>query len=124
MERLVQRPLTRLRVTRRTAILAACGVGLAACGGGSSGDATRNKVATSQAAAGIARQATAVATAPPVAQVCLVSRERGLPAEYAPADLAALPRDYCLGDNIRLRAEATRAAIKLIDAAWEEEHKI
>jgi D-alanyl-D-alanine carboxypeptidase len=94
----------------------------AACGGGSTSE-QRLKIATAPAAAPIVRaQLTPVPTPPP--QLCLVTRERGVPESYVPPDLAALPRDYTLGPNIRLRAEAARAAIKLIDAAWEEGHKI
>src|SRR5215207_917150 len=92
-----------------------------ACGGASSEE--RLKIATAPAAAPIVRSAlTPVPTPPP--QLCLVTRERGVPESYAPTDLVALPRDYTLGPNIRLRPEAARAAIKLIDAAWEDGHKI
>jgi len=108
---------------KRTIILASAALVLAACGGGGASSEARLKIATAPAAAPIVRaQVTPVPTLPP--QLCLVTRERGVPESYVPQDLTALPRDYTLGDNIRLRAEAARAAIKLIDAAWDNGHKI
>lgn len=96
-----------------------------ACGGGSKHpEPARITIATSQAAAAVPRVQTPAPT--PAPQLCLVTRERGVPATYVPADLVVLPRDYTLGANIQLRREAAQAAIKLIDAAWaaEPKHKI
>ena len=95
----------------------------AACGGSDSAStaATQPAKIAKMATPAVIVQAPS-ATPPP--QLCLVTRERGVGESYVPPDLVVLPRDYTLGSNIRLRREVAQAAIKLIDAAWEEGHKI
>ena len=93
-----------------------------ACGSTSASSPPSQPASRSQTAARATPAPTPVST--PLPQVCLVTRDQGVGEAYVPPDLVALPRDYTLGSNIRLRAEAARAAVQLIDVAWQDGHKL
>ena len=97
-------------------------LGAVACGGTVAAPAQRQPEQRTAAAVRQTPPPTPLPTPPP--QVCLVTREQGVGETYVPPDLVALPRDYTVGPNIRLRREAAQAAVRLIDVAWEEGHKL
>jgi D-alanyl-D-alanine carboxypeptidase len=55
--------------------------------------------------------------APP--QLCLVTRERSVPASYVPPDLVVLPADQSVRPGVQLRREAAQALLQLLAAARE-----
>src|SRR5262245_47252134 len=121
----------RRRLGRREMVqLAALGLGglaVACRGGGNAGGkepsrssgASEDRGATtepSQPAAGD-RTEPAAPNGAKLEAVCLVTKQQGLSAGYAPPDLAPLPVRISAGDAVRLRQPAIEAAVSLIDAA-------
>lgn len=62
------------------------------------------------------------APTPPPPQLCLVTRERGIPAGYVPPDLVTIPPAYAVRQGIQLRREAAEALLRLFAAALNEGH--
>lgn len=115
----------RLR-SRRTVLraLAAGTVALAACGreekkpaGQATSPAVTGTVAIARATATPVPRTSTAAPTPAPQPLCLVTKERGVPATYVPADLVKLPDSYCARNDVRMRREAGRAMIELIEAA-------
>jgi LAS superfamily LD-carboxypeptidase LdcB len=70
-----------------------------------------------------ARAPTPTATpTPPPPQLCLVTREKGVPPSYVPADLVTIPTDYTVRAGVQLRKEAAGALLRLFAAALNDGH--
>ena len=59
-------------------------------------------------------------TPAPVPQLCLVTRTKGVGADYVPSDLIALPREVSVQANVRMRNEAAEALLQLLAAGRDE----
>lgn len=53
---------------------------------------------------------------------CLVTKQRGLSASYAPSDLTTLPARLLASDGVQVRRVAADAVVRLIDDAAREGH--
>lgn len=103
---------------RRRFLLMLPPLALASCGRGSgkSSEAQqgRQRGGATVSITRVSRTPTPRPTPPP--QVCLVTREKGVPATYVPPDLVALPADQSFG-VVQLRSEAAGALLQLLGAA-------
>lgn len=97
---------------------------LAACGGDPA-PITQAQQQQPAAAISITRAPATPSPSPtPPPQLCLVTRERGVPATYVPSDLEPLPLDQSVAAGIRLRREAAQALLQLLGAAREAGHHL
>jgi D-alanyl-D-alanine carboxypeptidase len=111
---------------KRVAGLAVLVLLCAACGGSSAG--TGSTPTPGQAAhvdasptVSIVRQTPTPAAppTPPPPQLCLVTRDRGVPAGYVPPDLVTLPSEWSV-QTVQMSAGPARALLDLLAAAHNE----
>lgn len=94
---------------------------LAAC---SRGSTTAEQPRQAPGSVSIARATPTPSPTPTPPQLCLVTREKGVPPTYEPRDLVALPADLSIGGTVELRQEAAQALVPLLTAAQQEGQRI
>jgi zinc D-Ala-D-Ala carboxypeptidase len=127
-------------VIAQLAYLIALCLGLAACGGTAAHEAVkpassplitlatptqRGKTVPPPSSAAAPASSPAATTAPQPAgalpieplQMCLVTRDRGVPASYVPPDLALLPEGPHVRAGVQMRREPAQALLALLQAA-------